>query len=155
MGKRARALVTRRRDAGIFLLGHASRPSLARSVADFLSAHVPRRKIPTSRLSTVVAILICGFNNRRAKPFSNCEYRSTSPWALVPHCCALVTVNTYAAAWSGAGVVFLRLYKTGMFWKSLQGCTRGVSEKDHTRPGPSHPTINRSQTRSYSLSAGI
>ena len=46
---------TGRRDTGTFLLRHASRPSVARSVADVLSAHGPRRKVPISRLGTVDA----------------------------------------------------------------------------------------------------
>jgi hypothetical protein len=43
-----------RRDTGIFLLRRASRPSMARSVADVLSAHGPRRKIPVSRLEWLI-----------------------------------------------------------------------------------------------------
>ena len=42
-------------DAGLVCLRCGiSRPSMARSVADVLSAHVPRRKILISRLSVVV-----------------------------------------------------------------------------------------------------
>jgi len=47
------SVLTDRHDTGTFLLRHASRPSLARSVADFLSAHGPRRKVPVSRLGFV------------------------------------------------------------------------------------------------------
>jgi len=57
-------LLNERRDTGIFLPGHASSPqprlpsrpvpgltlSMGRSVADIVSAHVPGRKIPASRL---------------------------------------------------------------------------------------------------------
>ncbi len=39
-----------RRDMGTFRLGHASSPSMGRSVADVLSAHGPMRKVPMSRL---------------------------------------------------------------------------------------------------------
>ena len=42
-----------RRDTGIFPLGRASRPSMARSGADVLSAYGPRGKIPVSRLDIV------------------------------------------------------------------------------------------------------
>jgi len=53
---------TGRRAMGIFPLGHASGPSMARSVADVLSAHVPRGKTPTSRLDIVQIFKISGFD---------------------------------------------------------------------------------------------
>ena len=44
------SVLTDSRDAGTFPPGRASSPSLGRSVADFLSAHGPRGKVPASRL---------------------------------------------------------------------------------------------------------
>jgi len=48
-----------RRDTGTSPLGHASSPSLGRSVADFLSAHGPRGEIPISRLRFVDSCRNC------------------------------------------------------------------------------------------------
>ena len=45
-----RPVPTERRDTGTSPLGHASSPSVGRSVADFLSAHGPRGELPISRL---------------------------------------------------------------------------------------------------------
>ena len=52
---------TGRRDAGTLFLGHASSPSMGRSVADFLSAHVPRKRVPASRLDFVGSQTLDGF----------------------------------------------------------------------------------------------
>ena len=48
-----RPVPAERRDTGTSRLGHASRPSMARSGADVLSAHGPKREVPISRLGFV------------------------------------------------------------------------------------------------------
>jgi len=46
-------------------------------------------------------------------------------------------------------VYLLRPYKTGKFWKSLQGCTRGVSQEVHPTAGetPTNPLSPASSSR--------
>jgi len=56
VNKSVKPVETCRRDTGTFLLGHASSPSLGRLVADFLSAHIPRTKVPVSRLKVVGSV---------------------------------------------------------------------------------------------------
>ena len=50
---------------------------------------------------------------------------------------ALDAAGTLAVVEFGVGELLLRPSKTGTFWKSLQGSTRGVSQEAHPTAGES------------------
>ena len=97
-----RPVLTERRATGTSPLGHASSPSVGRSVADVLSAHGPRRKVPASRLDTVGALNSDGFE---IKEQSRTGSTAFVVWNIVypSRGFALNDVGTNTAAWSGVG----------------------------------------------------